>query len=238
MKNPRVLLASDMDGTVIPMEVNAQREQEIAAFRTAVEADTGLGLAYVTGRDLRHALEGIDRHRLPTPDILVCDVGTSVYTSTPSGFEMDLEYVRLMETARGGLDIREVRPEMAHLPDLLLQPDHRHTESKVSYHLAKGSDQRQVLASVREILEGLGGTVQAVCSVGAPRGTRLLDLLPAGVAKDFALAVPPRPHRSGRRFPGVRRRLRKRPRRHAHGVQGHRGGERRSGAQRGIGGSR
>lgn len=187
MRKKRVWLATDMDGTVIPMEVNPQREEEITTFRVAVEADLEVGLAYVTGRDLNHALEGIERHRLPEPDILVCDVGTSVHHSTPTGFEIDQHYVRLMEEARGGLDIRDVRHEMANLPELLLQPDHRHTESKVSYHLTPGSDPDLVLASVREILDGLGGTLQAVCSVGAPHGTGLLDLLPTGVAKDFAL---------------------------------------------------
>jgi hydroxymethylpyrimidine pyrophosphatase-like HAD family hydrolase len=40
---------------------------------------------------------------------------------------------------------------------------------------------------VEEVLHRLGGTIQAVYSVGAPHGRGLLDLLPAGVAKDFAI---------------------------------------------------
>lgn len=187
MEKQRALLASDMDGTVIPLEVNPQRVQEIATFRDSVEAEADLGLAYVTGRDLPLALKGISQHGLPAPGILVCDVGTSVYHATDSGFQKDLEYVRLMEEARGGLDVREVRHEVAHLPGLLLQPENRQTESKLSYHLTPDSDHQQIVASVREVLHRLGGTLQAVYSVGAPRGTGLLDLLPAGVAKDFAI---------------------------------------------------
>ncbi len=181
------LLASDMDGTVIPMEVSPEREREIAVFRAAIEGSADLTLAYVTGRDLPLALKGIGQHRLPSPDILVCDVGTSVYHATPSGYEKDQEYVREMEKARGGLDVREVRHEVAHIPELILQADDRQTESKLSYYLADGIDHQPVVESVTEILEAMGGTLQAVYSVGAPHGRGLLDLLPAGVAKDFAI---------------------------------------------------
>jgi sucrose-6F-phosphate phosphohydrolase len=187
MNEAGALLASDMDGTVIPLEEDPGREEELAAFRTAVEGAPELTLAYVTGRDLPLALRGIRRHGLPEPDILVCDVGTSVYHATPGGFEKDQEYVRLMEEARGGLDVREVRHEMGRVSQLLLQPEDRQTESKLSYHLAPDSDHTEVLGSVKEVLDGLGGRIQAVYSVGAPSGRGLLDLLPAGVAKDYAI---------------------------------------------------
>lgn len=185
-KNPG-LLATDMDGTIIPLETSPQREEEIATFRAAVEQRPELTLAYVTGRDVDLALKGIARHDLPRPDILVCDVGTSLYHASPSGFHLDQEYARLMEEARGGMDVREVRHRVAHLPGLLIQPEEKQTKSKLSYHLSPGSDHRQVVASVQEVLEGLGGHLQAVYSVGAPHGRGLLDLLPVGVAKDFAV---------------------------------------------------
>ncbi len=187
MGENRVLLASDMDGTVIPLEKSPRRELEVSAFREAVEGTPDLTLAYVTGRDLPLALKGIHQHGLPEPDILVCDVGTTVYHSTPSGFEEDLDYVSLVEEARGGLDVREIHQELTDVSHLLLQPEERQTESKLSYHLAPEADHTKVLASVRELLDELGGTVQAVYSVGAPRGTGLLDLLPVGVAKDYAV---------------------------------------------------
>jgi len=187
MDDTQVLLATDMDGTVIPLEETRERTDEIASFRFAVEGTPDLSLAYVTGRDFPLALRAIEGHRLPRPEFLVCDVGTSVYHATSSGYERDQEYVRLMEEARDGMDVREIRHEMVSVPDLLLQPDDRHTESKVSYHLAPGADHTRVLSAVREVLDRLGARIQAVFSVGAPSGRGLLDLLPAGVAKDFAI---------------------------------------------------
>jgi sucrose-6F-phosphate phosphohydrolase len=187
MSDKRVLLASDMDGTVIPLEETPERMGEVDAFREAVEGTPDLTLAYVTGRDYPLAMKAIDLHRLPEPEILVCDVGTSVYHATPSGFVLDENYVRLMEEARGGLDVRDIRHAMAGVPELLLQPEERHTESKVSYHLSPGADHGAVLSSVQEVLDRLGARIQAVFSVGAPSGRGLLDLLPVGVAKDYAI---------------------------------------------------
>lgn len=187
MEPIQAMLATDMDGTIIPLEVNPQQKEEIRRFRETVEKKPDFCLAYVTGRDLPLAEKGIRQHELPIPDILVCDVGTSVYHKTNSGFEEDQEYVRLMEEARGGLDVREVRHELAHLPELLIQVDEKQTASKLSYHLTRESDHQDVVASVHDRLKEIGGRLQAVYSVGAPHGTGLLDVLPNGVAKDFAI---------------------------------------------------
>ena len=43
-----ILLASDMDGTVIPLEHSSRRIEEVAEFRRAVEGAADLVLAYVT----------------------------------------------------------------------------------------------------------------------------------------------------------------------------------------------
>jgi sucrose-6F-phosphate phosphohydrolase len=187
MESIRSMLATDMDGTIIPLEVNPERKAEIGRFRDEVESKQEFCLAYVTGRDLPLAEKGIRQHELPLPDILVCDVGTSVYHRADSGFEEDPEYVRLMEEARGGLDVRDVQHELAHHPELLIQAEEKQTASKLSYHLTRDSDHGEVVASVQDSLREMGGHLQAVYSVGAPHGTGLLDLLPKGVAKDFAI---------------------------------------------------
>jgi HAD superfamily hydrolase (TIGR01484 family) len=129
----------------------------------------------------------MQQHRLPAPDTLVCDVGTSVYHATQTGYEQDQQYVNEMEKARGGLDVREVRHEMARISQLTLQAEDRQSESKLSFYLAPGLDHRPIVEAVEEILDELGGALQVVYSVGAPHGTGLVDLLPAGVAKDFAI---------------------------------------------------
>ena len=54
------LLASDMDGTVIPLDDKPERGEEIAHFANAFRERKDLALAYATGRDLQRVLRGIE----------------------------------------------------------------------------------------------------------------------------------------------------------------------------------
>jgi sucrose-6F-phosphate phosphohydrolase len=176
-----------MDGTVIPLEEGASWERDISLFREAVDAKRDLCLAYVTGRDLAKALSGIEEYRLPEPDLLVSDVGTSLFHAYGGGYRLDEGYAQKMHEALGGLQAEEIRARAAPLPGLELQPEDRQTPFKVSYFLPPGRDHSSVLASLRDHLGIFKGRVQVVYSVQAQDGTGLVDLLPAGVAKDFAL---------------------------------------------------
>lgn len=187
MDRPRALLATDMDGTVIPLEPSPQRETELAEFKEAVESSSGLLLAYVTGRGIGLAEKGIAQFRLPRPHFQVCDVGTSVYVTDGGRFILDDEYAGRMREAMGGVDFEEILQQLAPVRHLLLQPWERQTEFKLSYHLPDGEDHSAIVAEVRGRLEEMVAGIEAVYSVGAPSGRGLLDLLPPGAAKDHAL---------------------------------------------------
>jgi HAD superfamily hydrolase (TIGR01484 family) len=186
-KAPNALLASDMDGTVIPLEEGARWQADVAELRRAVEEQPRLLLAYITGRDFALAQRGIERFRLPTPHFLVCDVGSSLYRMTASGYTMDEAYASRIREAMGGLSVKEVKEQLVGVPGMALQPDERQTDAKLSYFLPPGEDHPAILAAATRRLEAFQGRIQTVFSVRARDGTGMLDLLPAGVAKDFAL---------------------------------------------------
>jgi hypothetical protein len=102
MSITRYLLASDLDGTLIPLERDAQRLREVEELVRALAASEDLRLAYVTGRHLALAQAGIEEIGLPSPDWFVCDVGTSVYRRANGGYEPDQEYRQAMRAALGG----------------------------------------------------------------------------------------------------------------------------------------
>jgi sucrose-6-phosphatase len=114
-------------------------------------------------------------------------VGSSVFHSAPDGFQPDDDYALRMEEALGGLSVAEIRERLSAIPSIAQQPEERQTLFKVSYYVPPGDDHPEVLAAVRRGLEAFQGRVQIVYSVRARDGTGLLDVLPAGVAKDFAL---------------------------------------------------
>lgn len=183
----RSLLASDMDGTVIPLESGSRWEADVAELRRAVEVQPNLLLAYVTGRDFALAQRGIAQFGLPRPHLLVCDVGSSLYHATPDGFQPDRAYADRMEEILGGLTVEDIKERLVPDSRIRLQPEERQTPFKVSYYISPGDDHQVILSKVRRRLKALPGKVQIVYSVRARDGMGLMDILPAGVAKDFAL---------------------------------------------------
>lgn len=181
----RSLLASDLDGTLIPLERDPQRLREVAEFVRAVAESVNLSLAYVTGRHLSLAREGIAEVGLPSPDWFVCDVGTSVFRRTDSGFEPDEGYREAMKSAFGGLSGADVRAAIGAVEGLALQEEEKQGEFKVSYY-TQGRPEPHV-DSVQARLNAAKARVSLVASHDPITGRGLLDVLPLGIAKDYAV---------------------------------------------------
>lgn len=185
MSITRSLLASDLDGTLIPLERNAQRLREVAEFVDAVDQSVNLILAYVTGRHLSLAREGTAEIGLPEPKWFVCDVGTSVYRKTDDGYEPDEGYREAMKAAFGGLSGADVRAAIGAVEGLELQEEEKQSEFKVSYY-TEGRPEPYV-EGVQAKLDAAGAKVNVIASHDPLTDRGLLDLLPAGIAKDYAV---------------------------------------------------
>ncbi len=154
MSITRTLLASDLDGTLIPLEREPQHLRAVEELVSAVKSAPGLGLAYVTGRHLALAEEGIAEVGLPAPDWFVCDVGTSVYRRTDSGFEVDSNYRGEMQDALGVLRSEDVREALGELEGLELQEAEKQAEFKISFY-TEGRHEPYV-ARVEQVLADAG----------------------------------------------------------------------------------
>lgn len=187
MKRLPRMLASDLDGTLIPPVLDEIRREEIARFGLAVSG-RGLELAYVTGRDRDLALRGIERCGLPMPDLLVCDVGTSVWVRLENGdgFEQDGGYRTRMLDALGGARREDIVSAMASLSGLELQEERKQAEFKVSYYV-DAERSVHLRADISEVLVPFPVPPKAIWSHDAHSDRLLLDLLPRGVAKHTAL---------------------------------------------------
>ncbi|HUF76972.1 MAG TPA: HAD-IIB family hydrolase [Longimicrobiales bacterium] len=179
------LLASDLDGTLIPPP-NHPNDGGVAELRQALERARGVAVAYVTGRSRLLALEGIRRHELPPPALLVCDVGTSVFVVEDGEYVPDPGYRELMLEALGGAEPAGARDLLAQLEGLELQEEHSQTEFKLSYYTPADARGEELAALAREVLAG-AGRFNVVHSVDPHVRRGLLDVLPAGVAKDVAV---------------------------------------------------
>jgi HAD superfamily hydrolase (TIGR01484 family) len=182
MSITRTLLASDLDGTLIPLEQTDLRLREVQDLVGVLQ---NLELAYVTGRHLSLAQQGVAATGLPSPSWYVCDVGTSVYRRADGDFELDPEYRRRMRDAFGGLAGADVREAVGAVEGLSLQEPEKQAEFKVSYY-TEGRPEAYVDV-VRHRLDAAHARVNLVASFDPVTERGLLDVLPAGIAKDYAV---------------------------------------------------
>ncbi len=187
MTREPIMLASDLDGTLIPTDVDEARAEEIRTFRSAM-SERGLKLAYVTGRGRDLALKGIQRVGLPLPEVLVCDVGTSVWVRRGGhdAWFVDEVYQERMREALGGVARADIVGGIGALEGLELQEPGKQTDFKISYYVAP--DRLDALRDgVGERLARFPVPPKAVWSHDPYSGRMLLDVLPRNVAKHVAL---------------------------------------------------
>lgn len=180
------LLASDLDGTLIPPESTPARTREIGELAEAIrQARAGLALAYVTGRHLESALRGIRDAGLPRPDFLGCEVGTALYRRRGDEYVLDHDYREMMAEALG-VDGGRVAGALVSHPEVELQPPAHQGEHKVSF-FTRWPVAEHLLEELHTLAGTVGARVGFVVSRDVTTGRGLLDALPAGVAKDRAV---------------------------------------------------
>ena len=77
MKKKSYLLATDLDNTLAGDSAALQ-----ALFKFHEDVQVEPALIYVTGRHLDSALQLMEEEQLPSPDLWITDVGTSIYEAT------------------------------------------------------------------------------------------------------------------------------------------------------------
>jgi sucrose-6-phosphatase len=178
------LLACDLDGTLIPTRDDDGARNR---FRASLGRRGDGLLAYVTGRYLELALEGIETYGLPRPDWLVCNVGTSVHLWGRGGVELDQGYRAAVLREAGKWDADEIRRRLVALPGVELQEAPKQAEFKASFFFEGGEEGALGRHPRVEALAGGGHPSNLIWSEDPVTGRGLLDILPPGTAKGRAV---------------------------------------------------
>jgi sucrose-6F-phosphate phosphohydrolase len=181
------LLASDLDGTLIPMHVNEERRELIRRFNDAVGAVRETSLAYITGRHFDYALSGIQSVGLRLPDYIVCDVGTSIYTFANETWQLDNEYEERMRESWGGRKGRDVAHLLDHITELSEQESSRQSDFKQSYTAAPEVSVDVLADKIESALAAESVEASIIISTDAREGVTLIDILPPMSSKARAL---------------------------------------------------
>jgi len=183
----RLLVCTDLDRTLIPN--GPQPESPGARRRFALLAEREeVTLAYVSGRHRALVEEAIATYRLPVPDFVVGDVGTTIYRV---GREHAWEHLRHWEEQIAadwaGRTHGDLLALLKDLPVLRMQELSKQNRFKLSYYLPLYQDIDKLAAAIRERLEANGVSARLVWSVDDVSDIGLLDVLPSAASKRHAI---------------------------------------------------
>lgn len=185
LQSERDALASDLDGTLIPLPDTAQNEEDLIRLNKLREIHDFI-LIFATGRSFHSVLNAVEQHALPMPDWIICNVGTSIYKKTEdSFFELSAYHEKLSEIC-GCIDRKKVEATIKHLSKLKLQPEENQSDFKISYWCEE-VDLQDLVDQINEIQQQESLPYSCLGSVDPFNKRGLIDILPNGVNKAYAL---------------------------------------------------
>jgi maltooligosyltrehalose trehalohydrolase len=186
------ILATDLDGTLIPGESLLPNDPQHLALATLRQSasDEKLELVFVTGRHHDSVIEIMQAKNLPSPQWIICDVGTSIFhrdsPSQQQPYRPVQAYVNHLDQIVGSFSVNQLAAQIAVKDDLKLQEPQKQGRHKLSFYCDAILLDRHVEAMQRQI-DRLAAPYRIVSSVDPFNGGGLIDLLPAGTDKSSAL---------------------------------------------------
>ena len=184
--NGRRVLATDLDGTLIPLSGNDQNRSDLITLSARLEQDD-ITLIYATGRRIESVVGAIEQFQLPTPDWAICDVGTSIFERTKSGeFRTVDDYQLSLDQIIAPMPIAKLRDQLQSIDGLRLQEEAKQGRFKLSFY----ADADRIVCLVDRIqqqLDQIGAPYSIVHSVDPFNGEGSIDLLPSEVSKAHAV---------------------------------------------------
>lgn len=182
----RLLLCCDLDRTLLPN--GPQPESPGARERfTRFVSRPEVTLVYVTGRHRELVEQAIAVYRLPRPDYVIGDVGTTIFEVTEKGWRLQQAWEEEIAPDWAGLSHADINALLGDIKSLQLQEVTKQNIHKLSYYVPLYVDHVALLDEVRQCLKHHGINTCLVWSIDEPAGIGLLDVLPARANKLHAV---------------------------------------------------
>lgn len=183
----KLLICTDLDRTLIPN--GPQSESPAARARFAIlAARPEVTVAYVTGRHQALVRQAINNYRLPAPDFVIGDVGTTIYRIEPDGsWSRQANWEEEIGADWAGRKHADIKTLLLGVPTLRLQESSKQNTHKLSYYVPLQSDQAVLSKAIEDRLREQGIAARLIWSIDEPAGVGLLDVLPARASKYHAI---------------------------------------------------
>ena len=183
----RLLICTDLDRTLIPNGPQSESAGARAHF-AVLAARPEVTLAYVTGRHRGLVKEAITCYRLPAPDFVIGDVGTTIYhVGEREDWQLQTAWQEAIAQDWKGRGHADVKSLLYDMPALRLQEGTKQNDYKVSYYVPLQNDRDALSRMIEARLQRDGIAARLIWSVDEPAGVGLLDVLPARASKYHAI---------------------------------------------------
>jgi len=189
----RLLLCTDLDRTLIPN--GPEPESPGVRVRFAVLAShEQVTLAYVSGRHRALVEDAIAEFKLPQPDFVIGDVGTTIYRIVDGLWQREHDWEEEIGRDWGGRSSAELAVMLNGVPDLQLQEESKQNRNKLSYYLPLKADREALSGLIAARLKHENIRARMIWSIDEPAGVGLLDILPEKASKYHAIEALIRHH--------------------------------------------
>ncbi|QEG43850.1 HAD-IIB family hydrolase [Roseimaritima ulvae] len=181
-----LVLATDLDGTLIPLDDNPQHRRDLSVLQTELQQRKA-SLVFVTGRHFESVQQAITQYQLPLPQWIICDVGTSLFARQPNDdFAPVTAYAQHLQQRIEGTTVERLQQHLAAIDGMRLQESEKQGPFKLSYYAdAAGLD--GIVEQIEARLQTTAAPYRVIASVDPFNNDGLIDLLPRGVSKAHAL---------------------------------------------------
>jgi hypothetical protein len=182
----RLLLCTDLDRTLLPNGPQAESPGARDKFRQ-LALQPGVTLVYVTGRDRTLVEDAIDEYRLPQPDYVIADVGSTIYEIQQHDWRHWDKWQQEISPDWAGRSHDDMHSLFSSSLLLKLQEDTKQNTYKLSYYVPLGADHETLMSEMHATLVNMKIRASLIWSIDELAGTGLLDVLPASANKRHAI---------------------------------------------------
>jgi len=182
----KLLLCTDLDRTLIPNGPQPESKSARELFNKFTSQDE-VTLVYVTGRDKLLVQQAIKNYKLPVPDFVVADVGSTIFQLlNKKWIHLNKWDAEISEDWNGNSN-SDVQNKLRHIKDIRIQEYTKQNKYKLSYYVPLYVDHVNLLKEIHLCLEKSGVKVNLVWSIDSAASIGLLDILPVSANKKHAI---------------------------------------------------
>ena len=182
----KLLLCTDLDRTLLP---NGPQPESISVrkkFNQLASRDE-VTLVYVSGRDKLLVQQAIKNYKIPMPDFVIADVGSTIYQIGNKKWSHLDKWDSEISNDWNGKSNKELQKLLQNFKDIRIQEYSRQKLHKLSYYVPLYTDHVNLLNEIKLCFEKENVKANLIWSVDDAASMGLLDILPVSANKKHAI---------------------------------------------------